>query len=74
MTIVELFSKRFYMNGIDTPSLCDKLDNNNNDNWYVFLVHIVQSLASECMAHVNILIAGCYVHVITGLPTLKVLL
>ena len=23
-----------------------------------FLVHIVQSLASECMAHVNILIAG----------------
>ena len=36
MTIVELFSKRFSMNGIDTPSLCDKLDNNNNDNWYVF--------------------------------------
>ena len=29
-----------------------------------FLVHIVQSLASECMAHVNILIAGCYGHVI----------
>ena len=43
MTIVELFSKRFSMNGID--------------DWYVFLVHIVKSLASECMAHVNILIA-----------------
>ena len=42
MTIVELFSKRFSMNGID--------------DWYVVLVHIVQSLASECMAHVNILI------------------
>ena len=30
---------------------------NRIDDWYVFLVHIVQSLASECMAHVNILIA-----------------
>ena len=44
MTIVKLFSKCFSLNGID--------------DWYVFLVHVVQSLVSECMAHVNILIVA----------------
>ena len=29
---------------------------NGIDDWYVFLMHIVQSLASECMPHMNILI------------------